>query len=808
MNCVFASRTCGASGPIDSPFVIVGESPGNTEITYGRPFIGESGDMLAAIFAKSGWDINEIRPYITNAIKCSPGKEKDQGALQRACHACRASLMAEIMSYPRKVILALGAAAAWSLTGNFKLKITQVRGQIFGSPLAEHGIVVTTHPAFLMRGGGSINKFKSDISLAVELLKGIQRTKYKPSTHVVLDTVDEFQSVMEKMNAAIHHKQGEPLEVGTDIETSGFSALEDYMLCLGFGWEDTLNYIVPEHAFKDDRYLRAIRRFMERPRDQVRFVWHNGKFDIQFFWALNIQARVDEDTMLLSYARDENRGLHDLEQVSYDAIAAPNWKAMLDQYKPKKNSSYALIPRDKLYLYAGLDVGATIQTYHAIKGYVHNDPHLVKAYRHVMVPASRTLAHIEYGGIAVDLQANAEADDRLSAELQRLKEEFDRLTMERCGTTFNMNSPIQLATLLYDVLKLEPVRFGDRGTGKDVLETFPKHPIIEVLLLYRKAAKQHGTYVKNLIDRWDYSKKTPKLIKGHVKSDGRVHASYLIHGTVTGRLASRKPNMQNPPRIPEIRGQYCASVGHILLEVDLNQAELRSLAELSGDPNLIAVYTDPSHPGIHHETSVALFGAGYTGEHKIRAKAVNFGIVYGRTGASIADEYGLPLSEGEEWIAKWARRFPIAWDFIQACREAPLRGLALVTCFGRKRRFGVINRGNVQSVGNEASNFPHQSTASDITLVAHGHILEHPTYKCRLVNLIHDAGLHDCPNDEAIIDEQVALIQYHLEAEAPKWGLHKVPFKADAKIGTHWGKLKGYKVQGQYKFEASPQFLH
>jgi uracil-DNA glycosylase family 4 len=801
LECPFKSRTCGSIGPQDSPFVIVGESPGQNEAIYGVPFIGESGELLRKMLASSGYlEGTHIEPYITNAVKCLPTGKKDQSSMANACKSCRANLIAEVAAFPRKVILALGASAVWSLTGDYRLKITQVRGQIFPSALAEYGIVATVHPAFLLRGGGSLPKFISDVKTATNFVRGIERVRYKDSTHTMLATPEDLRKVLQTLrglcNGSTATNVSSPIYVGTDIETSGFSALEDHMLCHFFGWEDTHNYGIPKYAFKDPEYLSVIKELMEFRPEKVRYVWHNGKFDIQFFWELGIAARVDEDLMLLSYALDENKGLHDLEQVSNDAVAAPNWKGMLDAYRPNKDDSYEVIPPDVLHLYAGKDVSATLQSWRVLRERVRNDRHLEKLYTKVLIPSSFTLACIEFNGMEVDFDQQAKNEVRLQEEMYKLQYDFDTETIKLCNRVFNFNSPPQVSELLYEILKVPPIA-GAINTRKSTLEALPKDPLISMILKFRKHSKAYGTYVRPLVE---YKDEKGKLRPGHVKMDGRVHATYLLHGTVTGRLASRKPNMQNPPRDAEIRGQFCAAPDHMLIEVDLNQAELRCLAELSGCPDLMSIYLDKSHPGLHHEVSVTLFGEDYTDEDKMRAKAVNFGIVYGRTGASIADEFDMDPAEGERWVTGWAARFPVAWQFIQRCREAPLQGHLLITPFGRKRRFGVVNKQNMHSVQNEASNFPHQSIASDITLVANGKVIRHPDYRARIVNLVHDAGIHEVKNEPELVDQQASLIQQHMQVEATYWGLNKVPFQADVKIGTHWGRLNKYKIKGDHKF--------
>jgi DNA polymerase-1 len=425
------------------------------------------------------------------------------------------------------------------------------------------------------------------------------------------------------------------------------------------------------------------------------------------------------------------------------------------------------------------------------------DKHLIKAYTKVLIPGSNFLARVENNGMLVDLERNQANEVRLTEVLKGIQAKLDSITLAQFNKTVNINSPIQIATLLYEDLNVEKIK-GSTSTGKDILAALPKHEVVDLILSYRKGSKALGTYVQNLPSRWKL--KPRKWVIGHIQIDGRVHCVYLLHGTVTGRLSSRKPNLQNIPRDPLLRSQFRAAVGNILFEVDLNQAELRCLAELSGDPGLMAIYLDPEHPGLHHEVSVTLFGPDYTDEDKMKSKTVNFGIVYGRTGISIAEAFDLPAAEGDRWVSGWFKRFPIAADFIRSCREAPLNGKLLVTPFGRKRRFGVVTRQNKNGIQNEASNFLHQSIASDITLVANAKAVDDPRYNSMPINVVHDSGLHETLDDESNLDQQVRIVKTYMEAEAKLWGLNKVPFIADAKVGTHWGELKKYKLKPDNHF--------
>jgi DNA polymerase len=162
-SCPFSKKKVGSRGPEDSPFVIVGESPGNNELLKGQPFVGASGEVLEAVFEELGLYDLGVEPYITNALQCLPFQPKTPQAMSTACMACQSRLHTEIAAYPRKIIVALGAAAAWSLTGNYSLKITQDRGKLFPSPLSELGIVTAVHPAFLMRQGAGYLNWKKDL---------------------------------------------------------------------------------------------------------------------------------------------------------------------------------------------------------------------------------------------------------------------------------------------------------------------------------------------------------------------------------------------------------------------------------------------------------------------------------------------------------------------------------------------------------------------------------------------------------------------------------------------------------------------
>jgi len=290
--------------------------------------------------------------------------------------------------------------------------------------------------------------------------------------------------------------------------------------------------------------------------------------------------------------------------------------------------------------------------------------------------------------------------------------------------------------------------------------------------------------------------------------------------------------MQNIPRDPVIKGQFVAPPGRMLIEVDLNQAELRSLACLSGDPALCDIYLNPKGKGLHEVVRAEIYGHPSewdektlqkymdkwfltvesrfnkeTGEdrilkeQKMRAKNVNFGIIYGITKHGLAEQTEDSPDEAQEMLDAWARKFPVAWKFIQLCRNAPLHGKNIVTAFGHKKRFGIVTGATLIGIQNEAANFPHQSTAAQITL--HGGIRTYEQlreYDSYFVNTVHDSNIIECPLDPVVADKVSLIVKQEMEQVPIDWGITTIPFVAEREFGTRWGSLTSkeefWKAQG------------
>lgn len=785
-----ACKKVGPKGNPAAEFVVVGESPGSQEILQGKPFVGPSGQIV---------DLNlppDIDIYYTNALQCMPKGDK-QSTLPKAVECCRERLIEEIAKYPRKVILALGNGALWALTGDYNHKITQARGMLYESDLAERGIIAAVHPAFLLRGGGSYKKFQEDLNYAVSLYYGGPVRKPIIPEYQVYRTPEEVQQFVD-----LFLSEQPEASVG-DIETSGFIPTYDEILSIGFCWDphkvhiirgldekmltewvkrkrqgvDTLveeNIGVKKILARGCEQLKLLKPVLEH--SGVNWIWHNGKFDVRFLRTRDIQPLLSEDTMLMNYSLDETRGIHGLDDVASDVLGADNWKDEFQKHLPRQGASYAHAPEGVLDEYLARDCSNTFQIRNILKPRVEKDRHAKKLYEETLLPAALFLLEVEYAGFTVDWDVWSKNKEDLEARIEDLRHQMGELA----GYAINPNSPKQMVKFLFEELGLKSKK---KSTAAEVIEKLPRVPAVIILEEYRKKTKEYNTYVKGL--------------KKNIHDDGKVHPDFMLHGTVTGRLACKDPNMQNIPRSPLMRGMFRAAPGCILINADYSQAELRSLATLSGDEELIKIYAEKR--SLHKEMAVFLFGENYDKEQYVRTKAVNFGIVYGREAFTLAEEFSIPVSEAQAMIDGWFKRFPVAHTFIKRCRAAPAKGQTLVTKFGRRKRPGLVSKDILKSKQNEFANFPHQATASDCTL--HAAMRSLPEIKplgARIVNLVHDSIIVDCPDELDTVHKVMRIMKHHMESVPVDFGLNKVPFEAEFDVCYNWDNPIPENKMGDY----------
>jgi len=398
----------------------------------------------------------------------------------------------------------------------------------------------------------------------------------------------------------------------------------------------------------------------------------------------------------------------------------------------------------------------------------------------IELPLCEVIAHMEQKGFEVDRQALHDFGAQLAIGIEALQKDIWALA----GEEFNINSPKQLGEILFEKLMLPYGKKTKTGwsTNADVLDTLRgKHEIIEKILEYRQLTKLKSTYCDGLL----------KVIG----KDGRIHTSFQMTVTATGRLSSTEPNLQNIPVRTELgaelRKMFVASRGNLLVDADYSQIELRLLAHISGDETMKNAFLHGED--IHSVTASQVFGvplADVTKLQRSRAKAVNFGIVYGISAFSLAQDIGVYQNEAKKYIDTYLEKYSGVREYMKnIIKKAKADGF-VTTLFGRKRPLPELKSANfnMRSFGERvALNTPIQGTAADVIKLAMVNVhnrMEVEGLNAKLILQIHDELIVECPEGEA---EAVKRI---LKAEMENAVSYSVPLEVDANIGKSWSDAK------------------
>ena len=408
---------------------------------------------------------------------------------------------------------------------------------------------------------------------------------------------------------------------------------------------------------------------------------------------------------------------------------------------------------------------------------------LTKVYDDIDLPMSPVLARMEAAGIRIDTEVLAEMSQRLEREAHAKARDI----WEKCGTEFNINSPKQLGDVLFNKLNLpKPMKYGKGktiSTAVDVLEGLAaEHDVPRLVLEYRQLSKLKSTYVDAL----------PALLNPRTR---RLHTTFNMAGSATGRLSSINPNLQNIPIRTElgreIRAAFVAEPGNLLLAADYSQIELRLLAHFSADPLLVEAYRRGDD--IHALTASQVFGVPtgeVNAEHRRRAKAVNFGIVYGLSAFGLSQQIGIDQKEAKRFIDAYFEKYAGVRQFIDRTLEQARAELKVATLFGRIRPLPDMLSKNWNLRGfaeRTAVNTPLQGTAADLIKLAMIRIdadLRQRNLQSRMLLQVHDELVFEVPESE--LDAMKQLVTHQMETAFEL----KVPLKVDLGVGANWRDLE------------------
>ena len=601
----------------------------------------------------------------------------------------------------------------------------------------------------------------------------IDRSQYE----TILDE-ETFNTWLDKLQAA------ELFAVDTETDNL------DYMLAnlvgLSFAIDEGIAAYVPvAHDYLDapeqldrDWVLEQLKPILE---DEAKAkVGQNLKYDASVLARYDIELKgIKHDTMLESYIYNSVGGKHDMDSlalrflqhscISFEQIAG----------KGKNQLTFNQIELKQASPYAAEDADVTLRLHNRLFANIEQDESLKTVYEEIEMPLVPVLSCIERTGVFIDeMKLSAQ-----SVEITARLDELEKKAYEIAEQEFNMNSPKQLQAILFEKMGLPVVKktpSGSPSTNEEVLQELAlDYPLPKLILEYRGLAKLKSTYTDKL----------PKMIN---PSTGRVHTSYHQAVTATGRLSSTDPNLQNIPIRSEagrrIRQAFVAPTGHKILAVDYSQIELRIMAHLSGDQALLDAFRDGKD--IHAATAAEIMGVSIenvSSEQRRRAKAVNFGLIYGMSAFGLAKQLGIPRGEAQVYMDKYFERYPGVMQYMEDTRSTAADKGYVETIFGRRLHLPEIKSRNGmrrKAAERAAINAPMQGTAADIIkkamLLVNQWIQEEGNGRVKLLMQVHDELVFEV--EQSSLSEIESKVQKLMESAAEL----KVPLVAEAGHGDNW----------------------
>ncbi|ELE2042720.1 DNA polymerase I [Vibrio vulnificus] len=571
-----------------------------------------------------------------------------------------------------------------------------------------------------------------------------------------------------------------------DTETDSLDYMVANLVGLSFAVaEGEAAYVPVAHDYLDapeqldrDWVLAQLKPLLED--DTKAKVGQNLKYDASVLARYGIEMKgIKHDTMLASYVYNSVGGKHDMDSlalrflqhscISFEQLAG----------KGKNQLTFNQIDLNEAAVYAAEDADVTLRLHNRLFANIEQDEKLNAIYQEIEVPLVPVLSRMERTGVLID-------DMKLSAQSQEIAVrlgELEQKAYEIAGQPFNMNSPKQLQTILFEQMGLPVIKktpSGTPSTAEEVLQELAlDYPLPSVIMEYRGLAKLKSTYTDKL----------PKMINPHT---GRVHTSYHQAVTATGRLSSTDPNLQNIPIRNEegrrIRQAFVAPHGYKILAVDYSQIELRIMAHLSGDQALLDAFQQGKD--IHAATAAEIMGVSIeqvSSEQRRRAKAVNFGLIYGMSAFGLAKQLGIPRGEAQAYMDKYFERYPGVMQYMEDTRSNAAQHGYVETIFGRRLHLPEITSRNVmrrKAAERAAINAPMQGTAADIIkkamLLVDQWIQEEGNGRVKLLMQVHDELVFEV--EESCLTEIESKVQQLMESAAQL----NVPLVAEAGHGDNW----------------------
>lgn len=607
---------------------------------------------------------------------------------------------------------------------------------------------------------------------AVDVYRAENNISNTAHDYKLADTPEEMNALLQVL---MQHA-----EVSFDTETTGTDPNNVSIVGLSFSVKKGEGWYVPT---PDDRegaiaVLQAFKPLFDR--EDVIIIGQNIKYDmiVLKWYGFSIKGKLF-DTMLAHYLIEpEGRRSMDLLSAQYLQYEPVHIEELIGK-KGKGQGNMRDVETEKIKDYAAEDADITLQLKEKFAPILH-ERSVAKVFYDIETPLVNVLTDMEFEGIKVDINVLQDYSRELETEINRAEESV----YSQAGVRFNLGSPKQLGEVLFEKMQLDPkakkTRTGQYATGEDVLAKIAnKHQIVEDILVYRELTKLKSTYVDAL----------PLMIN---KRTGRIHTSYNQAVAVTGRLSSNNPNLQNIPirtdRGREVRKAFVPrDADHMLVSADYSQIELRIIAAISEDAEMISAFRQGLD--IHAATAAKVYGvemADVTSDMRRNAKSVNFGIIYGVSAFGLSENLGIARSEAKTLIDNYFAQYPAIKSYMEDQVASAQRKGYVETLLGRKRWLKDINSSNAVVRGyaeRNAINMPIQGTAADMIKLAM--ISIHDTFKkeglrSRMILQVHDELVFDVHQSELEIVKP--LILDGMRNAMPL----AVPIESEIGVGANW----------------------
>jgi len=582
--------------------------------------------------------------------------------------------------------------------------------------------------------------------------------------------------------------------VAIDTETNSLNIEKAELVGISLAFNETKAYYIPinhknietKKILKDQLSEKTVLKIIKDICSDFSIlkIGQNLKYDIRILQKYHVCFNSIDDTMLMSYALDNGLTRHGMDDLAYRHLNHTTVKFKDLVGSGKKQITFDFVPLDNATKYAAEDALITLKLYYQLK------PRLVSekatgVYEKIDRPLISVLSTMEKLGIKVDLSYLKKLSEQFNADASKIKNEVFKIT----GKEFNIGSPKQLGEILFIEMKIKggkKTKTGTYSTDSGILEdlALQGHTIAKLVLDWREVSKLRSTYTDALQAQIDSKTK-------------RVHTSYALATTLTGRLSSNDPNLQNIPirteKGKQIRNAFIPEKNYKLVSLDYSQIELRLAAEISKDKNFINAFIN--NEDVHSSTAKEIFNISdkeLSTDHRRKAKAINFGILYGISPYGLAKQLSISNSEAKNYIENYFIRFPKIKDYMNMQIAYAKTNNYVETMFGRRCNIKGINDKNFAVRGfaeRQSINAPIQGTAADIIKLSmieiHKRILD-SKLNAKMLLQVHDELIFEIkPN---YIEESVGIIKKIMEENHLKYKDFKVPLTVDYGVGNTWGQ--------------------